>query len=132
MARFPIPQLTTQFEIPDEWWAFAEMNTFTPGGGGYYPPPWTSDFEVAPITDIEPPMRDNSVPPFKKYKLVPVLFAFQSPECALPPVEVFLASEGRYRFKVRNGYHRYYASIAAGFTKLPIVVCPPQDETRAG
>jgi len=31
----------------------------------------------------------------------------------------------RYRVKVRNGYHRYYTSVAVGFTKLPVVVRAP-------
>jgi hypothetical protein len=33
-------------------------------------------------------MRNSGVLPFKKYKMVPILFAFCSPECALPPIEV--------------------------------------------
>jgi len=111
-----------QFEIPDEWWTFAEMAGFTPGGGGYYLTQANTDWEVVPIGEVEPPMREIGVPPFKKYKMVPVLFAFQSPECALPPVEVYAALEGPYRFKVRNGYHRYYASIAVGFSKLPVKI----------
>jgi hypothetical protein len=37
----------------------------------------------------------------------------------------------RYRVKVRNGYHRYYASVAVGFTKLPVVVrAPPSIQNR--
>jgi hypothetical protein len=133
VPRFLIPLMAALFEIPDEWWSFAEMGGFAPSGGGYYAPPPTSDFEVVAVEAVEPPMRNGGVPPFKKYKLVPVLFAFRSPECALPPIEVFSASEGPYRFKVRNGYHRYYASIAAGFTKLPVAVCsPPYDFGRGG
>jgi hypothetical protein len=27
-----------------------------------------------------------------------------------------------YRYRVRNGYHRFYASIAAGFECLPAVI----------
>ena len=121
------------FEIPDDWWSFAEMNAFSPGGGGYYPydPRWnTQDVEVVYLSDIEPPTRNSRVPPFKKYKLVPVLLAFRSPECALPPVEVqpFRGSRS-YRFSVINGYHRYYASVAAGYNKLPIIVRPSFDTT---
>ena len=126
--QFKTPITGTRFEIPDDWWSFAGMDAFTQRGGGFYPYQQcagTVDIEVVPLTDVEPPLRDPGISPFKKCKLVPVLFALLSPEGILPPVEVFLAPSGAYRFKVRNGYHRYYASVAVGFTKLPIVVCPP-------
>jgi hypothetical protein len=102
------------------------MDSFSPSGGGFYPyrqSEITGDIYVVPLSDIEPPMRNSGVPPFKKYKMLPVLFAFLSPECALPPVEVqCLAPSETYRFKVHNGYHRYYASAAVGYTSLRIVI----------
>jgi hypothetical protein len=129
--QFETPITGIRFEIPDDWWSFAEMDTFVLRGGGFYPYQQcasAAEIDVVPLTDVEPPLRDSGVPPFKKYKLVPVLFALLSPEGTLPPVEGFMASSGRHRFRVRNGYHRYYASVAVGFSKLPIVVCqPPYD-----
>ncbi|MTW18780.1 hypothetical protein GJ689_21500 [Rhodoplanes serenus] len=117
------------FEIPDEWWQFAEMDRFSPHrGGGYFPyrAGAEEDVEVVPIGDVEPPQRSEGVPLFKKYKLLPVLFAFTSPECELPPVEVnVIDSGGRYRFRVKNGYHRFYASAAVGYTRLPIILRQP-------
>ena len=112
------------FEIQDDWWVFAEMDGFTRNGGAFYPyAPGSEEVQIVPLVDIEPPTRALGVPPFKKYKLVPLLLAFSSPECALPPVEVCsVAPSGPYRFKVFNGYHRYYASIAVGYTALPVVV----------
>src|SRR5678815_5723634 len=83
---FPIPGQTDQFDIPDEWWAFTEMASLAPRGGGYYPPPPSADFQIVSIGEVEPPKRNGGVPPFKKYKMVPVLFAFRSPEGTLPPV----------------------------------------------
>ena len=112
-----IPGQTNQFEIPDDWWVFAEMEGFRPSGGGYYPPPAGIDFDVVPIAEVEPPARNQGVRAFDKFRLMPVLFAFRSPECALPA-----APGGPYRFKVRNRYHRFYASIAAGFEFLPAVL----------
>lgn len=114
------------FEIPDDWWSFAEMGSFSAKGGGFYPYRECGDaqnIDVVLLSDIEPPTRSSGVPPFKKYKMVPVLLGFLSPECALPPVEVnALPPSERYRFRVRNGYHRYYASVAVGYTKLPVVI----------
>jgi hypothetical protein len=63
------------------------------------------------------------VPPFKKYKMVPILFALSSPECALPPVEVDRSVvPPTYQLKVHSGYHRYYASVALGYPLLPVTV----------
>jgi hypothetical protein len=58
--------------------------------GPFYPyrPRGDQEIDAVPLADIEPPLRNSGVPPFKKYKMVPVLFALASPECALPPVEV--------------------------------------------
>jgi hypothetical protein len=126
---FATPDTGIRFEIPDEWWAFADMNAFSPGESGFYPytPECANEVEVVPLSAVEPPLRASGVPPFKKYKLVPVLFAFASPECAIPPVEVVVVPSTRYRFRVLNGYHRYYASVAVGYTRLPVIVRQPFD-----
>jgi len=74
------------------------------------------------MSDVEPPRRDPGIEPFKKYKLVPILFAFRSPECALPPicVQSLPTSRSGYRYRVQNGFHRYYASAAVGFPMVPV------------
>ncbi len=121
--RFVTPAPGIAFEIPDEWWNFADMADFMPTSEFY--PPDTSPFEKLALAEIEPPARSGA-PLFKKYKLVPVLFAFQSPECSLPLVQVIeLPEPGRYRYAVHNGFHRFYGSVAAGFTHLPARVFPP-------
>ncbi|MET4214486.1 hypothetical protein ABIB95_009345 [Bradyrhizobium sp. LA2.1] len=83
--------------------------------------------DVVPLAHVEPPQRNPGVPMLKKLKLVPVLFAFLSPECALPPVEVYRATSGPYRFTLHNGFHRFYGSVAAGYTHLPVLIREPFD-----
>ena len=126
--HFKTPRGEVAFEIPDEWWRFSEMDTFTSQGGRFYPYcalRGDQEIDAVSLVDVEPPMRNSGVPPFKKYKMVPILFAFCSPECALPPVEVNVFVEpAAYRFKVLDGYHRYYASIAVGYPLLPIMIRP--------
>jgi hypothetical protein len=105
------------FEIPDDWWHFAEMERFTVSPGSYYPYALRAGEEVliVPIEEIEPPRRNHGVSLLKKYKLMPVLFAFNSPECAPPPIEVHRNSTlSSYRFNVHNGFFRFYGSVAAG------------------
>jgi hypothetical protein len=120
--KFYTPAPSVEFEIPDDWWLFAGMDEFKLYGGGFFPPN-TPDCELVPLDQIEPPRRNATTPLFRKYKMVPVLFAFMSPECALPPVELNpIEGSGRYRYKVHNGFHRYYASAAVGYTQLPVTI----------
>jgi len=118
-----------QFSIPDDWWAFADMLVFT-AESHYYPyaPLDNENVEVVEISQVEPPARSLGIVPFKKYKLLPVLFAFQSPECALPPVAVSRLNSTAHQFRVRNGFHRYFASVAVGYKFLPVVVFESLDE----
>jgi hypothetical protein len=125
--QFNLPLGAGSFEIPDEWWAFAEMQRFSPSPGGYYPYKLrpANDVVIVSIDEVEPPRRNPGTALLKKFKLMPVLFAFQSPECALPAIEVHSLADGPCRYTVHNGFHRYYGSIAARYTHLPVIVCAP-------
>ena len=92
--------------------------------GTYYPyqPSTISEVTVVPLFEVEPPCRSDGVPAFRKYKLVPVMLAFASPECDLPPIEVKPIANSAYRYQVCNGYHRYYASVAVGYIDIPALV----------
>ena len=58
------------FEIPDEWWACADMNKFSKGENQSYSCwPGSQKVDIVPLAEIEPPQRGNGIPPFKKYKL---------------------------------------------------------------
>ncbi len=58
--------------------------------------------------------------------MCPVLFAFQSPECALPPVVVEPLSNGAaFRYRLANGFHRFYACVHVGYTHIPVEVREP-------
>jgi hypothetical protein len=124
--RFRTSPIAVEFDIPDEWWTFAEMDRFDRGVGRFYyygGQPDTDRAQVVDLASVEPPIRAVGVPLFKKYKLVPVLFAFTSPECSLPPVKVARLSEPHpYRYRVTNGVHRYYASAAIGYPGVPVVI----------
>ena len=55
---------------------------------------------------------------------MPIQLAFRREEGGLPPVQVEALEDSRYRFRLVNGFHRYCASIAAGFTAIPVVTHP--------
>ena len=122
--KLTTPRNGREFAIPDDWWSFAEMNLFHPCETFYpYRPKCTGSIDIVSLKGIEPPIRDPGIAEFKKYKLVSVLLAFHSPECALPPVQVErLTAPNNYQYRIHNGYHRFYASVAAGYSELPIVV----------
>lgn len=127
---FQLPRQNGTFEIPDAWWEFADMTAHQRVGEFYpyqglvrgetYIDP--SLVEVVPLVDIEPLQRDPGVPLFRKYKLVPVLMGLRSPHGYLPPCELEPAGGGPYKFKLHNGCHRFYASVAVGFSGLPALI----------
>jgi len=115
---FEVPGSAATFEIPDEWWEFCDMRSFKPRSNYYPYDPGAESVELLDLRAVEPPRRDTGAP-FKKYKLVPVLLAFVSPECALPPIGAAKTASG---YVVRNGFHRFYASVAVGYKSIPAVV----------
>lgn len=123
--KFNTPNKDSPFDILDDWWLCAEMDNFSPHECGFYLYPWqlARRVEVVPIVEVQPPTRNDGVPLLVKRNLLPILFGFTDPNCALPPVKVTeLPQPHRYRFRLRDGCHRYYASVAAGYTKLPVIV----------
>jgi hypothetical protein len=81
--RFETPAPGITFDIPEEWWRFADMACFTPASEFY--PPNESPSEALALAEVQPPARFDGVPLFKKYKLVPV-FAPDALDLAVDPV----------------------------------------------
>jgi hypothetical protein len=122
--QFQIPDTDLTFDIPDDWWRFAEMDGFRPHHPNCYI--WPSeaateriDFSIVPISAIEPPtQRMATKPELAKARVVPILLAIRSGN-PLPPVQ--LEAIGNDRYQLVAGFHRYCASIAAGFEQIPAV-----------
>ena len=113
---------TVQYEIPDEWWQFCDLDTWHPQSD-FYPSLDLNDdaVQVVSLSDIQPLARDlGQVSPFRKYKLVPVLLRFQSPECLLPAIDlVRIYGAAPYIYRLKNGFHRYAASLMVGYKSIP-------------
>lgn len=121
--KFKTPRRDIEFEIPDEWLSFCATEKSVPEQIDFYPYSHTvPNVQVVDLSEIEPPQRGATFNPLKKFKLVPVLMAFQSPECELPPVEVVSLQGSTYSYRVTNGYHRYYGSVSVGYKSLPVLV----------
>lgn len=122
--RYPIFNYPCDFEIRDEWLAESGMNGFSPTARAYL-----SDRKAPciPLHDIEPPFRSPGVKKdwcgFDRARMVCILKGFVAGD-RIPPVSLrtlpeTLDSPSPYRFRVHDGYHRFYASLAAGFDLLP-------------
>lgn len=86
-----------------------------------------SIFEVS-IEDVREVKRHRGVGVFNdseeasaRERVVSILRGFMA-GAKIPPVEVVCEPPGsRYRYKLVNGTHRFYCSLAAGFSHVPAV-----------
>ena len=125
--RFSFPLFPAQFEIPDEWWAEAGMQDFKVSGPAFHS---TAGTEMVPLRQVEPPFRFSEYPKdwrgFERGRLISIFQGIAAgadmppvPVVELPPSDI---SPHPFRLRVCNGLHRFYASVAAGFTHLPVVI----------
>ena len=126
--RFSFPCFPAEFEIPNEWWEQAGMREFSPVDAAYRS---TSDATLMRLREIEPPFRFPECPldfrGFGRDRMIRVLAGFVAGN-EIEPVPVLdlfrrdLSVAGPFRYRVRDGFHRFYASVAAGFKCLPVVI----------
>jgi len=125
--RYAMPNFPSDFEIPDDWLADTGAAGFVPTTTVYRS---SSDAILVPLVDIEPPHRVLTIAKdwrgFDRIRLMSVLKGIVTgadiepvPLLELP---VFEFAPNIYRFRVRNGFHRFYASIVAGFECLAAVI----------
>ena len=113
------------FDIPDAWWHEAEMTSFRPQSSGYLALP-NEEFQVqlVPIEQVDPPLRDPGVTWFHRDRMVTILRGFRS-NARLPAIVAHCPpGANKFPFAVRDGLHRFYASVAIGFTHVPLSIRP--------
>lgn len=124
-----MPTLPSQVKIPDDWLVEAGLIGFKPDQEMYRV---KGEATAIPLTDIIPPQREpghmKDAYGFDRARLVSILRGIVAGD-AIQAVEVMpLAgaaepeAAGPYRYRVYDGFHRFYASVAAGFTHLPCVI----------
>jgi hypothetical protein len=119
---FPLPR-GGEFSIPVEWWTEAGMDGFKLLSQAYlitlYP-----TVMLIPIEQVAPQIMDQRQHlghgGFDRKRMVDILRGIASGE-VIPPVPIVERQHGPYRYRLANGTHRYYASVAAGFSHLPTV-----------
>ncbi len=73
------------------------------------------------------PVNRTRVPPFDRCRLLCVLRGIAN-DRFIPPIHVETRRNAyRYKFELRDGFHRFWASAAYGFTHIPALVVPNLD-----
>lgn len=124
---FSMPHLPGEFEIPDDWLSEAGIVGFKPKSHAYCSSPAA---RLVSLTEIEPIPRFVTHPKdfrgFDRPRLVRLLKGFVAGDEIEPTPAIELPArdfcDSPYRYRVCNGFHRFHASIAAGFVMLPVNV----------
>ena len=121
---FTFPQTQIKFDIPDDWWNDAGMAGFRPSARSYAFQETSSwPLLVVPLSDVNPPTRSPGVRWFCQRRMERILRGFVAGDL-IPPITVHEPPGAAIRYAVRGGFHRFYASVAAGFECLPVEVKP--------
>jgi hypothetical protein len=118
-----------RIELPDPWWAEAEMAGFVPRARTFRPDvnaeKGVEIFEAS-VEDVAPLKRAPGVGIFNDNKeatarerVVRILRGFRE-GAQIPPIHLTkLTPAAAFRYKIGNGSHRFYCSLAAGFSHVP-------------
>jgi hypothetical protein len=112
-------------ELDDDWWAEAGMSGFVLTSTAYRALQGKGQIREVRIEDVGPVSRDpmfhDSIEEGSaRDRVVRLLRGFRSGD-AIPPVEVVKGSGYGHPYKLTHGAHRFYCSLAAGFTHIPTV-----------
>jgi hypothetical protein len=106
-------------QIPVEWLGTAGMQDFTPLRLSYL---CESPHELIALADIARPKRDSRIVfdcnGLRRDRTMAVLAGIRE-DLSLPPIQV---KAGGRSYRVHNGFHRFYASLALGFSHIPAVI----------
>jgi hypothetical protein len=118
-----------KIELPDSWWAEARMADFVPRARAFRPDRCAERgveiFEVK-IEEVAPLQRAPGVGIFNDNKeetarerVLRILRKFRA-DAEIRPIRLTkLAPGGVFRYEIADGSHRFYCSLAAGFSHVP-------------
>jgi hypothetical protein len=105
--------------IPPQWLAEAGVQDFKPMLCAYR---CDHPHESVALDDIELPLRKSGYPldvnGFHHDRMVRLLTGIRD-NVSLPAIYIERADPGQRPYRVREGVHRYHASLALGFSHLP-------------
>jgi hypothetical protein len=121
------------YALADEWWAEADMGSFLPTTRCYKADETAvpgRQVTTIPVSDVEPLVRDGTHGVFNdsphwgsaRERVTKILNGFRA-GTPLPPVKlVRTGGRGLYQYRLYDGAHRFYCSVAAGFSAVPAIV----------
>jgi hypothetical protein len=113
-------------ELRDDWWSAAEMHGFVPRSRAYNVRRSNEQIVEVSIEDVSPLLRK---PLFRDSidegisvddRVVSILRGFRLGESFLP-VEI-AQGDAPYRYRLTQGAHRFYCSLAVGFSHVPAII----------
>lgn len=111
--------------IPAEWLAEAGVQNFKPTRPGFQCD--NPDHRLFALADIEPPLRFSDYPlsanGFDHDRMVRLLTGIRD-NVALPHILIEVTEAGGRPYRVREGVHRYHASLALDFSHVPAEIIP--------
>jgi hypothetical protein len=115
--------MTITMEIPAEWLAEAGMQHFKPARSAIR---CAAPHVLIALAEIEPlvrlvPLDANG---FRRSKMMQVLEMIRDDRPFAEPIYVWRQA-GRWPYALPDGVHRYYASHALGFSRVPAEVIDP-------
>lgn len=110
-----------EFCIPDQWEDWLERSGLA--GGSLVNDHFESKGaeKLLEIQQIRSPVRSSGVTWFHENNMLPILRGIAQAE-SIPPIDVDKPPEGLPPYRVRDGFHRYYASVLLGFRRIPVRV----------
>lgn len=129
--RFAMPIYPCEFELPDNWLAQAGWlddagrRIFQPADEAYRS---TRDARPIELKLIEPLGRyhgyEKDFRGFDRERMVNILRGFVAGDIIEAPEAIELPNRdfcrGLFRYRICDGVHRYFASIAAGYSIIPL------------
>lgn len=131
-----------EYDIDDVWLNDAGMVGFQPTTPSYRPAVSSGldrSVQLVAVSDVEPLRRQLSHGVFNdsvefgtaRERVVKILQGFRS-SAEIPPVEMDRLEEPcEHHYRLRNGAHRFYCSLAAGFSHVPSIVYEPAEWSRS-
>jgi hypothetical protein len=108
------------FEVPAEWLCDAGMENFVPSSR-HYRVNHARCSKIVPINEIEPPLRDNGKRWFRDREAVVYILQKIRIGEEIEPIEVWSKEKkNSTKYVVRDGFHRFYLSVALGYREIPI------------
>jgi hypothetical protein len=116
------PIVLQSMEIPPAWLVDAGVQDYVPNRPSYR---CTAPHVLIATAHIERVVRTRPLDAngFCRDRMIRILAGIRDDDDIIPPVPLWEIGAGRYR--LRDGTHRFYASLALGFSHLPSEMCEP-------